>query len=166
MKKILNLALALPLAAALLAAPLMAADATGKWEASVPGRGGEMTMTFDLKADGDALSGTVGNERMGESEITDGKVEGDTVSFKQVLEMGPRKMTFSYTGKIAGDEMELTRTMEGRPGGGPRGEGRPGGGQGGPGAEGGGPRGEGRGPGGGRRGGGMGREITFTATRM
>jgi len=159
--KILNLALAL----ALPAVPLTAADVTGKWEAAVPGRGGEMTMTFDLRADGEALSGTVSHERMGESEITDGKVDGDTVSFKQTMEMGPRKITFAYTGKISGDEMELTRKMDGRPGGGPGGEGRQGGGPRGPRAEsGGGPRGEGGGPGG--RGGGMGREITFTAKRM
>lgn len=155
--KILNLALA----SALLAAPLMAADVTGKWEATVPGRGGEMTMTFDLKADGEALSGTVSSERMGESEITDGKVDGDTVSFKQTMEMGPRKITFAYSGKVSGDELELTRKMEGRPGGGPGGEGRQGGGPRGPRAE-----GEGGGPGGGGRGGGMGREITFTAKRM
>lgn len=159
------------LAAALLAAPLFAADATGKWEASVPGPRGDLDFVFDLSADGESLTGTVSNERMGESEITDGKVDGDTVSFKQKVELGPREVTFSYSGTIDGDEMELTRTVEGGPG-----RGGPGGGEGrrGPRAEGegGGPpaggqgvgRGEGRGRGG--RGGGMGREVTFTAKRM
>ena len=129
------------------------------------GPGGEATWTFDLKADGDKLSGMVVNDFMGEMEIQDGKIDGDAVSFKQVMQRGDRSMTFVYTGKISGDEMELTRTMEGMGGG--RGKGGPGGGspgarQGGPG----GPGGKGGGPGGGRRGGGMGRETTFTAKRV
>lgn len=37
-----------------------AADITGKWVADVPGRNGTTQMTFDLKADGKKLTGTVG----------------------------------------------------------------------------------------------------------
>ena len=149
-----------------------AAGVDGKWTAEVPGRQGTMEMVFDLKADGDKVSGTIYNDFMGESEIQDGKIEGDEVSFKQVMEMG-RTLTFTYTGKIKGDEIEFTRAMEG-------GFGGRGGGRGGPGARGGrrgGEGGEGRArdgegrPGGrgegrrGGRGGGFGRPMTFTAKR-
>ena len=148
-------------ALALAASPMLAADATGKWEAMLSGPQGEMAFVFDLTADGEKLTGKVSNEFMGDSEIKDGKISGDEISFKQELERGPRVITFSYAGKINGDEMELTRTVEGAGGGGgkkggqrPRDGERPGGGE--------------AGPGGQRRGGrgGMGREMTFTAKRM
>lgn len=137
---------------------VLAGDPSGKWEATIQSPRGEMKMNFNLKADGETLTGTVGNEMMGDSEIQDGKISGDDISFKQVMERGERKMTIEWTGKIKGDELELTRSFAGGMGGG-RGPG--GGGPGGPGARG--PRGEG-GPGGpgegqGRRGG-MGGPIT------
>ncbi len=129
-----------------LALPAMAADATGKWEAAVQSPRGEVKYTFDLTAAGDKLTGKVINDFMGETEIQDGKIDGDQISFKQVMQRGDRSITFDYSGKINGDELELTRTIEG--GMGPGGKGGPGGGQGGP---------------GGRRG--M-REMTITAKRV
>ncbi len=163
------------MAAAASTRALRAAGVDGKWEASIESPMGAMTMTFDLKADGEKLTGSIGNEMMGESEIQDGKITGDEVSFVQVMKRGEREMKFKYEGKLAGDELELTRSMDGGggrgPGGGPGagggprgarqggggGERRPGGGggQGGPGG--------GRG---GRGGGGMGRPTTFTAKRV
>lgn len=127
---------------------LLAADPSGKWEATTQTPRGEMKMTFNLKADGKTLTGTVGNERMGESEIQDGKISGDEISFKQVMERGDRKMTIEWTGKLDGDQLELTRSFAGMGGGrGPRG-GRAGG----PRAQGQGQGGPGGGPGGGRGG--------------
>ena len=50
-------------AAVLMAVALVAAyaaDVTGKWTAQVPGRGGQTTeTTFNFKADGSKLTGTV-----------------------------------------------------------------------------------------------------------
>ncbi|MBI1352812.1 MAG: hypothetical protein GC160_00595 [Acidobacteria bacterium] len=147
-------------ALALVAAPVFAADASGKWEAKIEGPRGEMAFVFNLTADGETLTGTVSNEMMGESEISDGKVSGDEISFKQKLERGERTMTFAYKGKVNGDELELTRTVEGM-GGGKKGGMRPGGGQGGGQAGGQGGAGDG-----GPRRGGMGREMTFVAKRI
>ena len=162
---------------------LGAAEVDGKWEAQIEGPQGSMVFTFDLKADGEALTGTVGNEMMGASEIQDGKISGDQVEFVQVMQRGDFQIRFNYAGKISGDEMELTRTTQrpGGPGGGQgqggargpgggRGAGGPGGGR--PGAAPGGGRGAGGavggrgagGPGGGRRG--AGRAMTFTAKRV
>ena len=120
----------------LAAGTLLAADPGGKWEATMQTPRGEMTLTFNFEADGETLTGTVGNEMMGESEIQDGKISGDEISFKQVMERGDRKMTMEWTGTIKGDELELKRSFAGGRG--------PGGG--GPGGPGGGPRG-GRGAG-------------------
>lgn len=156
---------------------LRAAEVDGRWEAAIEGPQGSMVLTFDLKADGEALTGTVGNEMMGESEIQEGKISGDQVEFVQVMQRGNFQMRFTYAGKLSGDEMELTRTMQ-RPGGGQgpggpgggRGAGGPGGGR--PGGAPGGGRGAG-GAGGGRGAGGaggggrgMGRAMTFIAKRV
>jgi hypothetical protein len=105
-------------------------------------------MVFDLKSEGDSLTGSVGNDMMGEIEIQDGKVMGDEVSFVQTMMRGDFEIRIQYTGKVMGDEMELTRTGQ-----------RPGGGRGQGGARGQGPGGAGR-----RRG--MGGATTFVAKRI
>ena len=106
---------------------ILAADPTGKWEALTETPRGEFKMTFDLKADGEKLTGTISNDRMGNSEIQDGKISGEEISFKQVMSRGDREMTIEWTGVVKGDEIELTRRMVGGPGG--RGPGGGGGGQ-------------------------------------
>ena len=71
-----------------------------------------MTVTMNLKADGDKLSGTVSG-RMGETEISDGKVDGDNVMFSVVREFNGNKMTQHYSGKLDGDTIHFTIKMEG-----------------------------------------------------
>lgn len=173
-------AFAAPLAAAS-ARRMLAAAVDGKWEAEVPGPNGPMAMTFNLMADGTALSGTASLGPMGELEIMDGSVAGDDVSFVVAVSRGgqgnARQVRFQFKGKVAGDEMELTRSMV-RPAGGPGGQGggrpqgggqggrRPQGGQGGR-QQGGRPQGgQGGGAGGGGRAGGFGAPATFTAKRV
>ena len=91
----------------------LAADVTGKWVAQVPGRQGQtMETTFNLKADGDTLTGTVATQR-GESPISNGKISGDDISFTQTLEFGGNQMKFLYKGKVSGDEIKFTREREG-----------------------------------------------------
>ena len=99
---------------ALLAVSAFAADATGKWSWEQPGRGGQgaMTQTLNLKADGSKLTGAM-EGRQGPTEITDGKIDGDNVSFNVVREMNGNTMKMAYKGTLAGDELKLTVTMEG-----------------------------------------------------
>jgi hypothetical protein len=92
---------------------LFAADVTGKWTAEMPGRGGNpMTVTMNLKADGDKLTGTVSG-RGGDTAISDGKVEGDMVSFAVVHEYNGNSMKQVYKGKIEGDTIHFSMTREG-----------------------------------------------------
>jgi hypothetical protein len=100
-------------AGCLAAVTMFAADATGKWTAEMPGRdGATMTVTMNLKADGDKLTGTVSGRR-GDSDISDGKVDGESVTFNVVRQMGDNKMTQHYTGKLDGDTLHFTITTEG-----------------------------------------------------
>jgi len=89
-----------------------AADVTGKWTYEMQGRNGAMTGTINLKADGSALTGTVSG-RGGETEISDGKIDGDTVSFSVVREFNGNKMTMKYTGTVSGEGIKFKVQSEG-----------------------------------------------------
>ena len=85
-----------------------AADVTGKWMAQVPGRNGNQDVTFNLKQSGNDLTGTVSTGR-GEQPISDGKVNGDSLSFKVTFEARGNQITQNYTGTVAGSEIKFTR---------------------------------------------------------
>lgn len=93
----------------------LAADFNGKWTADVQGRNGNtQTITFDFHVDGSALTGKVTTPR-GESDITDGKVDGDNISFTQVMSRNGNDFKISYTGHADGDTIHFTRQMGDRP---------------------------------------------------
>jgi hypothetical protein len=95
-----------------LALAAFAADVTGKWTYEMQGRNGAMTGTLNLKADGSAVTGTVSG-RGGDTEISDGKIDGDTVSFKVVREFNGNKMVMKYTGTVTGDGIKFRVETEG-----------------------------------------------------
>jgi hypothetical protein len=129
MRKNLALATILVIAAAIGA---KAADITGKWVADVPGRNGTTQMTFELKADGKKLTGTVsgltgagGGRRGGASadpsaptdrQISDGKVDGAKVSFSVKIDRNGQTMVTTYKGTFTDDQLKLKQTREGRNG--------------------------------------------------
>jgi hypothetical protein len=84
-----------------------AADITGNWKATAEGPNGPMERTFTFKQDGTKLTGETVSSMVGKSTITNGKVEGDTVSFTITADFGGNAMTINYTGKIAGSEIKL-----------------------------------------------------------
>ena len=95
------------------AVALFAADVNGKWVAQVPGRDGQTReVTFNFKADGDQLTGSITTPR-GETAISEGKISGDEISFAQVMEFGGNQVKLLYKGKVAGDEIKFTREREG-----------------------------------------------------
>lgn len=95
-------------------AAAIAADVTGKWTAQVPGRGGQTReTTFNLKVDGDKLTGSMTGFQGNDIQITDGKVGGDDISFTTKLSFGGNDVTILYKGKVAGDEIKFTRQREG-----------------------------------------------------
>lgn len=95
-----------------LVAAAFAADVTGKWTYEMQGRQGATTATLNLKADGGTLTGTVSG-RGGETEISDGKIDGDSVSFKVIREFNGNKMTMKYTGTVTGDGIKFRVESEG-----------------------------------------------------
>jgi hypothetical protein len=88
-----------------------AADPTGTYKAEMAGRNGNtQTITITLKADGNNLTGNIANAR-GEMPISDGKIDGDNISFTQKMTMQGNEMVMKWKGKIEGDSLKLTRSM-------------------------------------------------------
>ena len=108
-----NLALAL-LFVTFGALTALAADITGKWTGTVETPRGTQNLTFDFKVDGTTLTGKITTPR-GESDITDGKIDGDNVSFTQKVSFNGNDFTINYAGKVDGDSIKFTRTMGDRP---------------------------------------------------
>ena len=98
---------------------LLAADITGKWTFEQPGRGGNpgRPVTITLKADGSTLTGTMpAGGRGGGGDpiaITDGKIDGNNISFTVKREMNGTTMVTSYDGVLGGDELKLKITRNG-----------------------------------------------------
>jgi len=99
-----------------------AADVSGKWVYEQPGRGGgdPVKVTVTLKASGGSLSGNISRPgrdgNMMETPITDGKVDGNNVTFKTSQQMGGNAITVDYSGTLSGDELKLKITRPGRDG--------------------------------------------------
>jgi hypothetical protein len=100
----------------------LAADFNGKWTADVQGRNGNtQTITFNFKVDGSALTGSVTTMR-GDMDISNGKVDGDNISFDQVMNFNGNSFTLSYKGTAQPDgTIKFTRTFGGGGNGGPGG---------------------------------------------
>jgi hypothetical protein len=105
------------LLAALLAVGAFAADVTGKWSAEVPGRGGQSrTQNMEFKIDGGALTGAFEGPNGNSTPISEGKVDGDTMTFKVVREFNGNTVKSVYMGTISGNEIKFKVTTEGREG--------------------------------------------------
>jgi hypothetical protein len=107
MKKVL-LGVCATLLMALSAVSAHAADVTGKWTADMqmPGGGDSMQIAFTFSQDGSTLTGSVLGPQGDAMPLTDGKVDGDKISFKVSF----NGMTITHEGTInaAGDEIKLT----------------------------------------------------------
>jgi len=93
-----------------------AASIDGKWTSEV--KFGERTIqnTFNLKSDGDKLTGTMETSAGGQSrstDIKDGKLDGDNFKFTIVQHGKQGERTFVYEGKVDGDELKGTAKVEG-----------------------------------------------------
>jgi hypothetical protein len=92
-------------------------SATGTWSWTQPGRNGgpDRTNTLTLKAEDTKLTGKITAPGRGgaatEAAISDGKVDGDSISFAVVRTMGDNSITNTYSGKVTADA--ITGKVEG-----------------------------------------------------
>jgi len=88
-------------------------DPTGTWTWTRPGRNGgpDQKMSLKLKVEGDKVTGKVTSPgRQGgdpvETEIKDGKIKGDEVSFTVTREFNGNTMTQKFNGKVTADAIK------------------------------------------------------------
>ena len=92
-----------------------AADISGTWTASFDTQVGKQEYTYTLEVDGTALTGTAKSNLIGDSTLSDGKVDGNKISFVEKGTYQGMPLQFNYTGEIAGDEIRFKRELMGFP---------------------------------------------------
>jgi hypothetical protein len=95
----------------LFAAVAQAADPSGIWTWSTPGRNGgpDRVTTLVLKVEGNNLTGKVSvpgrDAQPVETPIASGKVDGDNISFDLVREFNGNSATNKYSGVVTADKI-------------------------------------------------------------
>jgi hypothetical protein len=92
----------------------LAADLNGKWTGDLTTPKGTETLTFDLHVTGTTLTGTISSAK-GDTDLSEGKVDGDNISFTQVMNFDGDEMKTVFVGKVEGGGIKFTRTVGDRP---------------------------------------------------
>jgi len=92
-------------AVAFLSSVAIAADAnvTGKWTMTVTSQAGTGSPTFDLKQEGDTVTGTY-KGALGEAPVT-GSVKGNDLTLNIKISAQGQELAVVYSGKIEGDSV-------------------------------------------------------------
>ena len=91
---------------------LRAADPSGRWAATFMTQVGEQVYTYEFIVKGSTLTGTAKGSLTGEGKISDGKIDGDTITFVENTTYMGMPLAFNYTGKMtSADQIELSRTL-------------------------------------------------------
>ena len=90
---------------------IRAADITGKWTASFDTQIGKQEYTYDFVVKDSKLTGKM-KSNLGESDVLDGKVDGDKVTFGELLKFEGMEVKITYTGTVvSADEIKFTRNV-------------------------------------------------------
>jgi hypothetical protein len=89
-----------------------AGDVTGTWKASFDTQIGQQNYTYTFAVKGTALTGTIESEMGGKSEVVDGKVDGEKISFVEIFKLDGMEIRITYTGQASSaDEIKFTRQV-------------------------------------------------------
>ena len=95
-----------------LAPSLRAADLAGTWTAKFETQVGEQSYTFTFVSAGGQITGTAKSNLLGDTKLTDIKVDGDKVTFTENASFMEMPLSITYTGTFAGnDEIRVTRLV-------------------------------------------------------
>src|SRR5215475_16218138 len=96
----------------LVASSAWAADLNGKWVGQAQEKGGEpREISFDFKVAGAKLTGSVAGALNGT--ITNGKVNGDELSFTLSVGKEGAKRILNFKGQVVNGEIKFTGAREG-----------------------------------------------------
>ena len=99
----------------LMAASAFAADIDGKWTGSMSTPGGDFEQSFNLKAEGAKLTGTMQGFDGSTIKIEDGKIDGNKFSFSATIDFSGMSIMLNYTGTVEKDQMKMTMEAMGMP---------------------------------------------------
>ncbi len=89
-------------------------DISGVWHAEFDTQIGMQKYDYTLHVDGTKVTGKANadvNDEKHETELQEGKLAGDTVSFVEPLKFGDNDLRIEYTGKIKGEEISFHRKV-------------------------------------------------------
>ena len=90
-------------------------NVTGTWTASFDTQVGKQEYTYTFKVEGGALAGTAKGNLITDSVLSDGKLDGNKITFvEKGMYMG-MPLEFKYSGELAGDEIRFKRELMGFP---------------------------------------------------
>jgi hypothetical protein len=92
-----------------------AADISGKWTASFDTQVGKQSYAYEFKVQGAALTGTAKGNLITDSVLSEGKVDGNKISFVEKGSYMGMPLSFNYSGEIVGDELHFKRELMGFP---------------------------------------------------
>ena len=98
----------------LLAVNARADDISDQWRAEFDTQIGTQKYTFKFKTDGTNVSGHAAaevNDQKHETELKDGSIQGDTLSFVEMLNFQANDVRIRYTGKVGTNEIDFTREV-------------------------------------------------------
>ena len=89
-----------------------AADISGTWKASFDTQIGQQNYTYTFAVKDGVLTGKIQSDMGGTTDITEGKVNGDAVSFVEIFKYQDMEIRITYTGKVtSADEIKFTRQV-------------------------------------------------------
>jgi len=89
-----------------------ATDITGSWRASFDTQIGTQDYMYTFVVKDTALTGKIQSEMGGTSEILEGKVVGDKVSFVEIFKYQGMEIRITYSGQVtSADEIKFTRQV-------------------------------------------------------
>ena len=89
-----------------------AGDISGTWKASFDTQIGQQNYTYTFAVKGAALTGTAESEMGGKTEIVDGKIDGEKISFVEIFKFDGMEIRITYTGQASSaDEIKFTRQV-------------------------------------------------------
>ena len=92
----------------------MAVDVTGTWNAEIETQVGKFKYTYILKQEGTKVTGKILSELEGEKRETivlEGKIDGDTIEFVEMMKFQDMDLKITYKGKVTGEEIKFTRQV-------------------------------------------------------
>src|SRR5712664_929847 len=93
---------------------VLAADVNGTWQTEFKTQIGARKYTFTLKQDGTNVTGKADSEVNAEkrqAELKEGRVDGDTVSFVEMLNLQGNELRIHCKGKVSIKELNFTREL-------------------------------------------------------